>query len=75
MLQTESIIVNDTSLGFQNIAKNKDVLNATFHKNKLLQNKIKEASHILPPYSPNINQLEQKWAQAKSKKKKTFLRY
>jgi transposase len=43
--------------------------NATFHKNKLLQNEIKEAGHILlylPPYSPDLNPIEQKWAQAKS---------
>lgn len=59
-LPTKSIIVMD---------------NATFHKNKLLQNEIKEAGHILlylPPYSPDLNPIEQKWAQAKSLRKKHF---
>jgi len=63
--------------------------NATLHKNKLLQNEIKEDGHIieyLPPYLkqfhildllsfrslvflPDLNTIEHKWAQAKSRKK------
>jgi len=49
--------------------------NATLHKNKLLQNEIKEVGHILlylPPYSRDLNPIEQKWAQAKSRRKKHF---
>lgn len=47
--------------------------NATFHKNKSMQEKIKAAGHILeylPPYSPDLNPIEHKWAQAKSKRRK-----
>ena len=43
--------------------------NATFHKDKQMQYKIKQAKHFLeylPPYSPDLNPIEQKWAQAKS---------
>jgi transposase len=47
--------------------------NASFHKNKLMQQKITQAGHILqylPPYSPDLNPIEHKWAQAKSIRKK-----
>ena len=43
--------------------------NATFHKRKDTQQAIIHAGHILeylPPYSPDLNPIEQKWAQAKS---------
>ena len=47
--------------------------NASFHKGRAMQEKIKEAGHILeylPPYSPDFNPIEQKWAQAKSIRRK-----
>ena len=47
--------------------------NASFHKGKNMQEKIKAAGHIpeyLPPYSPDLNPIEHKWAQAKSKRRK-----
>lgn len=43
--------------------------NATFHKRQDIQNAIKEAGHILeylPAYSPDLNPIEHKWAQAKA---------
>lgn len=46
--------------------------NATFHKDKQMQRAIKEAGHILeylPPYSPDLNDIEHKWAQAKNIRK------
>jgi transposase len=48
--------------------------NATFHKGSLMQKAISEAGHILlylPPYSPDLNPIEHKWAQAKSIRRKT----
>lgn len=57
-LPSESILVMD---------------NASFHKSKSMQEQIKEAGHILeylPPYSPDLNPIEHKWAQAKSKRRK-----
>ena len=57
-LSTESVIVMD---------------NATFHKGKSMQQKIKAAGHTLeylPPYSPDLNPIEHKWAQAKSQRRK-----
>jgi transposase len=42
--------------------------NATFHKRQDTQYAIKKSGHILeylPPYSPDLNPIEQKWAQAK----------
>lgn len=42
--------------------------NASFHKGEEMQKMIKEAGHTLlylPPYSPDLNPIEKKWAQAK----------
>lgn len=47
--------------------------NATFHKGKGMQEALKRAGHTLlymPPYSPDLNPIEHKWAQAKSVRKK-----
>ena len=49
--------------------------NATFHKSKDMHYKIQIAGHILeylPAYSPDLNPIEHKWAQAKSIRKKHF---
>ena len=46
--------------------------NATFHKRQDTQNNIRQAGHILeylPPYSPDLNPIEHKWAQAKTIRK------
>ena len=46
--------------------------NASFHKSKAMQEKIKARGHTLeylPPYSPDLNPIEHKWAQAKSKRR------
>jgi transposase len=43
--------------------------NATFHKGASMQKTLKDAGHILlylPAYSPDLNPIEKKWAQAKS---------
>ena len=43
--------------------------NASFHKRLDIQNSIRHAGHILlflPPYSPELNPIEHKWAQAKA---------
>jgi transposase len=43
--------------------------NATFHKNQTMQKSISLAGHsleYLPPYSPDLNPIEKKWAQAKA---------
>lgn len=48
--------------------------NASFHKNKDMKNKIANAGHTLeylPTYSPDLNPIEKKWAQAKSLRRKT----
>lgn len=48
--------------------------NATFHKRKDTQKAIANAGHILqflPPYSPDLNPIEHKWAQAKSIRRTT----
>ncbi len=48
--------------------------NATFHKRADTQKAIIDAGHILeylPPYSPDLNPIEQKWAQAKAIRRKT----
>lgn len=47
--------------------------NASFHKRKDIQKVIKDAGHILeylPTYSPDFNEIEKKWSQAKSKRRK-----
>lgn len=47
--------------------------NATFHKNKGMQDYIREAGftlEYLPPYSPDLNPIEHKWAQAKTIRRK-----
>lgn len=48
--------------------------NATFHKGNLMKQAIEDAGHTLlylPPYSPDLNPIERKWAQAKSYRRKT----
>ena len=48
--------------------------NATFHKRSDTQKAIKDADHTLeylPPYSPDLNLIEHKWAQAKAIRRKT----
>ena len=47
--------------------------NASFHKSPHLKTILEEAGHILeylPPYSPDLNPIESKWFQAKSRRKK-----
>lgn len=47
--------------------------NATFHKRKDTQAAILSAGHTLqylPPYSPDLNPIEKKWAHAKAKIRK-----
>jgi transposase len=47
--------------------------NASFHKSTKMKDQIKSAGHILeylPPYSPDLNPIEHKWAQAKSLRRK-----
>jgi transposase len=46
--------------------------NARFHKRLDIQQAILEAGHILeylPPYSPDLNPIEHKWAQSKAIRK------
>ena len=48
--------------------------NATFHKRQDTRDAIERAGHtleFLPPYSPNLNPIEPKWAQAKARRRKT----
>jgi transposase len=43
--------------------------NASFHKGSKMQKILEEAGHTLlylPPYSPDLNPIEKKWAQAKA---------
>lgn len=43
--------------------------NATFHKSEEMQKMLEAAGHTvlyLPPYSPDLNPIEHKWAQAKA---------
>ena len=50
--------------------------NATFHRRSETKAAIAAAGHILeylPPYSPELNDIEHKWAQAKSYRRKTAL--
>ena len=47
--------------------------NATFHKGTQMQKILEEAGHTLvylPPWSPDLNPIEKKWAQAKSIRRK-----
>jgi len=47
--------------------------NASFHKNQLVMDNIKAAGHFvefLPPYSPDLNPIEHKWAQKKAYRRK-----
>ncbi len=47
--------------------------NAAFHKRQDIRQAITNAGHILvylPPYSPDLNEIEHKWAQAKSIRRK-----
>jgi transposase len=47
--------------------------NASFHKRLDIQQAIKDAGHILeylPPYSPDLNPIERKWAQTKAVRRK-----
>ena len=47
--------------------------NAAFHKRQDIQRVIINAGHILiylPPYSPDLNPIEHKWAQAKAIRRK-----
>ena len=49
--------------------------NASFHKRLDIQNSIREAGHtllFLPPYSPQLNPIEHKWAQAKAIRKQKY---
>jgi transposase len=46
--------------------------NASFHKRLDIQEAIRHAGHLLlflPPYSPQLNPIEHKWAQAKAIRK------
>ena len=48
--------------------------NAAFHKRTDTKQAIIEAGHsleYLPPYSPDLNPIEHKWAQAKKIRRKT----
>jgi transposase len=43
--------------------------NASFHKGKDMQKMLEELGHILlylPPYSPDLNPIEKKWAARKT---------
>ena len=47
--------------------------NATFHKGQAMQQTLDEAGHTLlylPPYSPDLNPIEKKWAHAKAYRRK-----
>lgn len=47
--------------------------NASFHKRSDSKRLIEQAGHtllFLPPYSPDLNPIEHKWAQAKAKRRK-----
>ena len=48
--------------------------NASFHKRQDTQKVLKQKGHTLeylPPYSPDLNPIEHKWAQAKNIRRKT----
>ena len=47
--------------------------NASFHKNEVLLQEIRRSGHIiefLPPYSPDLNLIEHKWAEKKAYRRK-----
>ena len=47
--------------------------NASFHKGIVMKEAIEDAGHTLlylPPYSPDFNPIEKKWAHAKAKRRK-----
>lgn len=47
--------------------------NAAFHKGETMKNALQQAGHTLlylPPYSPDLNPIEKKWAQAKARRRK-----
>jgi transposase len=47
--------------------------NATFHQGQTMKNALEDAGHsllYLPPYSPDLNPIEHKWAQAKALRRK-----
>jgi transposase len=49
--------------------------NATFHKGKDMIDALENAGHAilyLPPYSPDLNPIEKKWAQAKAYRRKNL---
>ena len=48
--------------------------NAAFHKRQDIQNALRQAGHTLeylPSYSPDLNPIEHKWAQAKAIRKQS----
>jgi transposase len=50
--------------------------NASFHTSERIQKAVEAAGCLLehlPPYSPDLNQIEPKWAQARASEKKTRL--
>ncbi len=47
--------------------------NAAFHKGAFTKQALQEAGHTLlylPPYSPDLNPIEKKWAQAKARRRR-----
>ncbi len=49
------------------------IYNATFHTSEQIQNAVEAAGcflEYLPPYSPDLNPIEHKWAQAKALRRK-----
>jgi transposase len=48
--------------------------NASFHKSALMKASLENKGHTLlylPPYSPDLNPIEKKWAQAKAYRRHT----
>jgi len=48
--------------------------NASFHKGSSMQKRLEDSGHILlylPPYSPDLNPIEKKWAHAKHIRRST----
>jgi transposase len=48
--------------------------NASFHKGAAMKKSIEEAGHVLmylPPYSPDLNPIEHKWAEKKAERRRT----